>query len=252
MGTASEAFTRFEEEIRAIPNTELIGKNRSITAILGETSELVVTSNDDFDTFAEIPRFNTDLIELLPFRLDAFMYCYTQFEEIALEGSDAKKEWKEIEPRAYIVKKRLLRRLRMLAEERDDLIEKVELIKIAKGQGRRDLTLDFMQLSEKVKQQHDGLISIGYTESDLAEVETIYETLKRLLGSVQRPKKEVEDAQTLMEQAYTFLMLAVNPIKAYGQMIFEDTEREQLYISQELSNNRKENSNTTPSGENVE
>ncbi len=231
MGTTQDAFTQIEPIITLIQESDLIGKNRTMNAITGETSALVVTATEDRAEFKAVPRFDISKIDTLQLRLDGYLYTYAQFEEIAFNKSESLTQWDSGEDNAYKVKRKLLRRLITLAEEAGDTAELAELKKISKGRGREDLTMDFLLLAGKARKYQVELATLNYQEDEIIEVEAIFETLKSLLGSINRPNSEIATKKLLMEQAYTYLAQAVNSIQSYGRMIFEDTDREDLYKS---------------------
>jgi len=232
MGTAENAFFMHQAEIEAIPENQLIGKNRPVEKITSEVSQLYVVAKEDREEFEAIGRFDISLIDTLHTRRDAYLHCYSMYQEVIFDSAAALEAFRALEEQAYKDKKKLLSRLKMIAMENGDKNELKELRQIAYGNGREDLTLDFLKLSGKVKKQKPELLDMGYVEEELDRVELTFIKLKDLIGSINLPNAERESRQLLMDQAYTFLAMAESKIKDYGQMLFEGTDREDLYKSE--------------------
>lgn len=233
MGTPQEALENHRTAIEAISEAEISNPNLATTDIFGEASELVVVATEDYEQFRSLSRFDLLAIDTLQERIDAYMLTVAQFEEVAMEKGEAREQWLELEPKAYALKRRLMRRLRLFYEEENNKQGIEHLNNIAVGRGRRDLTMDFLQLSELTKKEQEALASLGFTADDAASVGETFESLKALLGSINAPVKEVESRKLLMQQAYTYLHEAVSSIRRYGQLIFADDEvRLKLYKSE--------------------
>lgn len=233
MGTPQEALANHRTYIEAIPEDQLSKQNLSTNDIFGEASELVTVATEDYEKFQAMTRFDLFFIDTLQERIDAYMMAVSLFEEVALDKGEAKEAWADLEPIAYDVKRHLMRRLRLLYEE-DNNRQGIELLNsIAIGRGRRDLTMDFLQLSELAVKEQDALGTLAYSAEQVAYVAEIFESLKKLLGSINTPVKEVEARKLLMQQAYTYLHEAVSTIRRYGQLIFaDDDDRLKLYKSE--------------------
>ncbi len=175
-------------------------------------------------------------IHSLQERLDAFMHCFVTYQDVALDKSEAKEQWDSIEPEAYKKKRKLLNRLELIYKEDNRPADLKEIKQIAIGRGRRDLTMDYLQLSEIAVKDAPQLASLNFGEEEVARVSEIFETLKSLIGPITTPKAEIEVKKLLMEQAYTYLDQAVSSIRTYGQLIFEGEEREKLYKSEHYQN----------------
>jgi hypothetical protein len=231
MGTLEEAFKKLEPAITAIRKEEIIKKTRSTSILLEEISQLAATVIEDREQFLAIPRFDSTLIDTFQDRIDAYFYSYTKFSEIEYHKNDTLTEWNAMEKRAFAIRKRALSRLRILAEESNNIRELTELKQLTGKRGRDNLTLAFLKLSEKVAAQREELLSLNFSEEDITEVETVFATLKTLLPLIDTPHEEKKRLKFLMQQAYTYLILAERVIKKYGAMLFEDTKRAEVYKS---------------------
>jgi len=231
MGSTAEAFVKHEGFIKEIGEADLRSRHLAVETIVGEVSELVNTSLQDSSAFSKITRFEMSNIETLQERLDAFMHCFAAYQDVALDKSEAKEQWDAIEAEAYREKRKLLKRLGLIYEEDGRPADLKEIKQIAIGRGRRDLTMDYLQLSEIAVKDALPLASLNYGEAEIARISEIFETLKSLIGTVTTPKAEIEERLLVMEQAYTYLDQAVSSIRTYGQLIFDGEDRESLYKS---------------------
>lgn len=229
--SVQDAFLKTKQFISSIPRTELIGRNRTMNAILGETTQLAQTAKEDRDQFTRLTRFDITTIDLFPQYIDAFLYCYVQFEEVAFDKGEALELFRKLEPKAQTRKKKLIRRLMLIAEENGNDDEIKELKKIKMGRGREDLTMDYLKLAGKARRQERDLATLNYNDDEISDIEDTFERLRRLLGSIKTPNQKTQELKLLMEQAYTLLHQKEAQIKKYGQLLFEGTPRAELYKS---------------------
>ncbi len=232
MGSTAEAFEKHQGNITQIGEADLRARHLAVETIIGEASELVTISTEDSPAFSKISRFDMGNIETLQERTDAFMHCFAAYQDVALDKSEAKEQWDSIEPEAYTMKRKLLKRLGLIYEEENRIADLKEINEIAIGRGRRDLTMDYLQLSGIASKDAKDLATLNFGEEKVARISEIFEILKSLIGSITTPKAEIEEKKLLMDQAYTYLDQAVSSIRKYGQLIFDGEPRENLYKSQ--------------------
>ncbi len=232
MGSTAEAFEKHQGNITQIAEADLRARHLAVETIIGEASELVNSATEDISSFTKMARFEMDNIHSLQERIDAFMYSYALFQDVALDKSEAKELWDNVESEAYVAKRKLLKRLELIYDEdgRHDDLKQIKQIAI--GRGRRDLTMDYLQLSEIAVKDAEHLASLNFGEADVARISEIFEILKSLIGSITTPKAEIEEKKLLMEQAYSYLDQSVSSIRKYGQLIFDGEDREKLYKSE--------------------
>jgi len=248
MSNPETAYKALLSEYLKIKETDFIGMNREREVIIGESLKLASYSKEDLPQFETIPRFNPELIAFLPERIDGFIYAADQFFFAEELPAKALAEWDAIDPEAQALKKKILNRRYTIAIEEGDLTTAKTMKKVAIGQGRYDTCSDFSKLNIMAKMDTQKLASIGITPAEIKRLDELDTKFKSLIGNIDRKPEGLEEKKNMMFRAYTYLALAVNPICEYGQMIFEGTDRAELYKSETLSKNASGSRKSTDTG----
>ena len=231
MSNSQDSYEKLRPVIEAIPDEEVVTPTMPPDDIIGEAEELLKTALEDKDTLIK-SGLNSEYIDTLEYRIGAFAVAESEFNAVAFDKSEAKKEWEKIEPDALELKRTLMHYLRFVFKRNNMTNELKSLGEIAKGKGRRDLMLDMMDL-HKLAQKHINLLAtVGLDASLIDAANNMFEKLRSLLGDLNAEPEEVERKKMMLRKAYTYLWQAVDNIREFGQFVFwKDPNKSELYRS---------------------
>lgn len=233
MGTPKEAFELHAQTITAIGTDRLRPRFDSMEDLFEQTSQLITYVREDRAAFEAIPRFDISIIDTLEDRLNALIYLFGYYTEVALNKSEAREQWDALEPQAHQLKRDIIESLRFIYEELGDDKRLKELTEIAIGTGRKDLFCDFAQLSGVAVRDKAHLISMGLPETIVEDTDAIRDQLLPLFGSLEATPEEVEKRALMVQQSFTWLDEAVSEIRRYGKFAFRnDAEKQERYKNQ--------------------
>ncbi len=236
MKNANESFEKLRPVIEAIPDENVVTPTMAAADVIGEAEELLNVATEDRDMLIK-GGLKSEYIDTLTDRIGAYAVAESEYNAVAFDKSDAKKEWVKIEPEAVDLKGTLIHYLRFVFKQNRMAEELKSLGEIAKGKGRRDLMLDLMDLN-KLAKKHIGLLAtVGMEASLVEDANSMFEKLRTLLGDLNAEPEEVELRKNLVRKAYTYLWESVDSIREFGQFIFwKDENRADLYRSDHYQN----------------
>jgi hypothetical protein len=253
MFSSEEAYNKHLPKFSSIPNQDIKTPKMARDDVIGESEELKITAHEDEEVLdrAGCPR---KFIRTLDERIGAFAHASSVYENSEFTKTEAKKQWLEMEGPAHDLKWDIIHDFRHALRRNPDELKYVE--KIAEGQGRRDLVLDFKDIAVLGKRNQGALEAIHFDTARLVEAESLHDRLSNLLSEANMSPEEVEDLKTLTWQAYTYLQEAVSEIRENGQYVFwKNPERLDLYKSDhfqrigKIEKKKKEESETEPQTE---
>ena len=229
MLSTEETYNKHLESFTAISENEIKTPKMARDDTIGESEELKIVALQDSDSLIK-SGCSEIFITTLDERIGAYSHASSIWENSEFAKSESKKQWIEKEKIAYEFKSDLLHNLGYALRKNPDELKYVK--KISAGRGKRDLVLDFKDISVLGKRNIDALKAIGFDPANLEKAESMYDTLSNLLSSANMSSGELSELKNLAYQAYTYLQQAVEEIRETGQFVFwKDKKRLDLYKS---------------------
>ena len=198
-----------------------------------------------------IPIYNQDKPELKKVKMDfaigdrlepaieVLRDAQTSWMEERKDAEDARKEWKEVFPRAEALKKDILQTMRFVYDGDESALARVA--EIAEGDSYSDTIQDQHDLAFRGKEDKTSFVGINYDLKHFDEAEAYSNSLMLLLGRMNGEKYSDNESKLNRDKAFTNLKKIVDYVRKYGKYVFRnDTERSVAYNVQAVGINTLE------------
>lgn len=224
MTTVQEAFDRFKPTVSQITEDKLLSPTMDTQTIIGEAEELNTICSGDSKELLKV-KLAHEVLESYSDRIDAFIVAEAEYNAVAFAKSEALTQWRAIEEEVSHRKFDLITILRFCFEEKNMQSEIKELKRISQGRGRRDMTVDYMELNKMAEKYIDLFDVVGEDgAAHVAYTAQTFEKLRALLGDINIAPAEVREKELLAKQVFTYLQQATNEIRRRGQFAFRNNE----------------------------
>ena len=226
-------------QINAIADKDIkIPTNIPIEDYTHEAEKLYQWSLEDKDKL--IGRgLKVELIDSLPIRIISLRDAESAWQLAKVGQEDLKKEWAEKSKNAYALKKLLLHDFAFAFRDDKEILKKVSAIK--EGSGHTDMFQDMNDLALLGKQYNNKLEEIKFDLNLLEKASDYAKTLPPIFATINNKKGNSTTIKKFRDQAYTYLKIAIDEIRKYGQFVFwQNPERKKGYYSEYM---RKKNAN---------
>lgn len=245
MATAQEAYNVLRPEFSIYTESELLSPTMDTPTTVGEAEELSSVIERDRDDLLNV-KLDSALLDSYSDRIAAFVVAEAEYNSVRFAKSEALTEWRIIEPDVTFRKFDTIDIFRFIFEEQKMKDELKELNRISLGRGRRDMTVDYMDLHKMGTQYGHLFDTVGENgEEHVAYLAETFDKLRDLLGDINTTPAEVKEKELLAKQAFTHLQLATNAIRRRGQFAFRNNPEKHVdYVSDFHSARGKAAANT--------
>lgn len=212
-----EDFEQWKGEIESIPLDEIKLPDEPIDDFVARTETLAVNANEDRELL-EGAGLDVVTIDQLPPLSGALRYCQAQWMSEYQVREEAKIEWREKSPHAYVLRDELLHHFSFAYRGSDDMKKKIA--RLREGASNADMVQDLLELAVLGTNNPDPLTTIKFDLDLLPQARTESYSLAKILAAANGAEGEDNKIKKLRDQAFTLLSQKESTIREYGRYIF--------------------------------
>lgn len=223
-----EDFEQWKAEIEAVPLNEVKPPNIPVDDFVARTETLAVNANEDREALVAAGLDGT-LIDAVPPLSGALRYCQAQWMSIFRAREDAKLEWDNQSPAAFVLRDNLLHHFSFGFRNNDNLLKKV--MRIREGASRADMVQDLIELAVLGENNPEPLNEINFDSDLLPQARVLSHNLLEVLANANGADGDGNETKKLRDKAFTLLAQKDSTIREYGRYVFwKDEDKKDRYI----------------------
>ena len=177
------------------------------------------------------------IVESIPMRVLAYEEAQANWNNVRFGREEAMEIWADVSPGAYSLRDDMLSEYRYAY--RNDVGMQPRVSAVAEGNGDADMIQDLNDLVVIGRESPGPLEATAFDFSMLDKAAELCERLGHLRAEASVDKASYREQKLIRDQAYTYLMEAVDEVRTCGQFVFrKDAERCEGYSSQYRKNQR--------------
>ena len=163
-----------------------------------------------------------NMIDELPCRCGALKEAESRWISLRYSKDETRQDWGIKFPIANELRNEILHHMKFAYRKYPEIINRVNSIDDITGRG--DISKDLKELYNIGIEYQNQLIDIGFDMELLNEALVISNELSDLLEKVTSEQLITKETKEIRDKAYTFLKIAVDNIREYGQYFFWKNE----------------------------
>ena len=222
-----EDFEQWKGNIENIPLDEIKLPDEPIDDFVARTETLAINANEDRELL-EGAGLDVSTIDQLTSLSGALRYCEAQWMSVYQVRAEAKVEWREKSPQAYVLRDELLHHFSFAFRDSDDMKKKIA--RIREGASNADMVQDLLELAVLGTKNLDPLTAIRFNLDLLAQARTESQTMSQILAAANGAEGEDNETKVMRDQAFTLLSEKESTIREYGRYLFwKDDDKKAKY-----------------------
>lgn len=235
--THTKAYDRLRDTFTKIPHKELRSATMPMSVFLQEAEDLYHWCQQDHKKLTSAG-LDWELVDSLPDRLDATREAHARWTKIRFTDDRARKRYYDLAPKSYELREDLVHSLRYAFRNEPPLSMRLE--KISAGRSGKDMISDLIDLAKLMRDNPAPVEAVGVPQTLAQRAEARGQELLSLVAEEIRTSDTPPKEQIIRDQAYTYLRLLVDDIRACGQYLFwRDPARVKGYESGYSKNARR-------------
>ncbi|MFP4165524.1 MAG: hypothetical protein ACLFQB_16250 [Chitinispirillaceae bacterium] len=200
-----------------IPTELILEPNMPVGVYVQEAYNLYHYAQDDREILVS-KGLDWGIVEELPRRIENLRDREANWWKARFGPTPSQREYLRVRAMAERAREELMRDFRFLARSDDDILYAVE--NIEKGSGELDTVKDVNSLSELAKREKGKLQAIGSDPKFFEDIVYCAQRYPDLLSVCELEQAQADYQQTYRNQAYTFLLVAVEEIRRCASHAF--------------------------------
>lgn len=213
-----ENLTSCLAAIQAITQEQVKEPTVPVDVFVQEAEDLYHWATDDLAQLATAG-LTPEFVAELPVRAGA---C-REAQSLWIKESRSQDEWNSKAPLAYDLRDDLLHNFRYAFRRQDSLLSRVA--EIEEGTGHDDMVQDLNDLAVLGKAHTAELTAINFDLLTLDEAAALSDEMAELLAVLNGQATGGSDTKYLRDQAYAYLKVQVDEVRAAGKFVFWKDER---------------------------
>ncbi|MBN2344481.1 MAG: hypothetical protein JXX29_01715 [Deltaproteobacteria bacterium] len=224
-----QAYNRCLETAKTIAQEDISYCNIPVEVAAAEGIQLALAAAEDREALRGAG-MNLQVVDDLRLRADALAFAGARYQMAIDTDPDAAKKWKSESPKGYDVRRYLLKFM-SFAFRKDERLS-AQITRIKEGRGHKDMVLDLLSLSLLAEENMALLAQMPlFDRGTVQDARELHNRLGELLAMSSLDPKEVNEARDIFHRIWTYYKQLADDVKAYGQFLFEGTDRYTRYVS---------------------